>query len=287
MESHHTPPGGRRYVSRRNWAPQGADPTHAVEAFGDVAALVHDLSNLLDGSLRWIAVASRTLESARAGDHPHAPTPEPLAQLAEQLQTVRSSLERMTDLVHASLQGTSLPLGSPLLAKCSPISLVEACEHAARVIAPRAEEAGVAIVLDVHSSLRDRPAGSLYTVILNGLQNALESVLSLPTKGSHDPGARSAGRIELRGRVDHSDAVVIDIIDDGAGLSPEIPAGQVFDAGFSTKHNGLGIGLSMARSLVAAAGGTVELKPRADRADQRRPGAILTIRVPPAQRTHT
>lgn len=57
------------------------------------------------------------------------------------------------------------------------------------------------------------------------------------------------------------DRVTISILDNGKGIPPEIQE-VVFDPFFTTKTNGSGIGLSITRRFIEAAGGTITLVPR-------------------------
>jgi signal transduction histidine kinase len=55
-------------------------------------------------------------------------------------------------------------------------------------------------------------------------------------------------------RLDDPDAVLVEVRDSGAGLDPQ-RAEQVFEAFYTTKTEGIGIGLSISRSIIEAHGG--------------------------------
>jgi signal transduction histidine kinase len=55
-------------------------------------------------------------------------------------------------------------------------------------------------------------------------------------------------------RRDGADAVLVEVRDAGPGIDPE-HAAQVFEPFYTTKSDGLGIGLSISRSIVEAHGG--------------------------------
>jgi signal transduction histidine kinase len=54
--------------------------------------------------------------------------------------------------------------------------------------------------------------------------------------------------------------IEISVADDGPGLTPEV-AGQLFEPFVSSKHDGMGLGLSICRSIVESHGGTLHYEP--------------------------
>ncbi len=83
-------------------------------------------------------------------------------------------------------------------------------------------------------------------VLLNLLKNAAEAI-----DGARLPPARR--HIELRvvprHAVDEGGVIEFSVTDNGPGLRPEV-AGRLYEAFFSTKAEGLGIGLSLCRTIV-------------------------------------
>jgi signal transduction histidine kinase len=256
------------------------NPSQTPEALERFTVLVHELSNLLDGSLRWLGLAHRTIDQARNPDvGEDLPAEDALDQASWQIETARGALERMADLVHAAMQNAGLPLGSKLLSEAQPVGLHDAMTHAARVVSPEAGDRGISIHVDVAASLRSTPAGSLYAVVLNGLRNSIESI----ELAQHStPG----GRVDLvvePGTIPGT--FIVEIRDDGVGPPDADSPDRVFEPGFTTKPRGSGIGLSLASSLVRDARGTIQLIRRDVReagrlVDVRRPGAILRIVMP-------
>ena len=65
-------------------------------------------------------------------------------------------------------------------------------------------------------------------------------------------------RIELGGRLNRRGNVVIEVRDNGPGIPDEI-ARKIFVPFFTTKKEGSGVGLALARQVMTAHGGFVRL----------------------------
>ena len=86
-------------------------------------------------------------------------------------------------------------------------------------------------------------------VVLNLIRNAIEAMEGLP-------------RRELIVTTEPADDNMIAVIvaDTGAGLAKEILP-KLFEPFVSTKANGMGVGLSISRTIVEAHGGTISAQP--------------------------
>jgi two-component system, LuxR family, sensor kinase FixL len=87
----------------------------------------------------------------------------------------------------------------------------------------------------------------LQEVFLNLLVNAFEALKEVP---------RVQRRVVIRTERDGNGALRASVRDFGTGLPADMPE-RVFDRFFSTKREGMGIGLFIARSIVVAHGGTL------------------------------
>jgi signal transduction histidine kinase len=81
-------------------------------------------------------------------------------------------------------------------------------------------------------------------VLVNLVQNAIDAIRC---------GDRP-GDVWLRTSVASDDMVVVEVCDTGVGLSEEVST-RMFDAFFTTKAEGLGMGLAISRSIIEAHGG--------------------------------
>jgi two-component system, LuxR family, sensor kinase FixL len=72
-----------------------------------------------------------------------------------------------------------------------------------------------------------------------------------------------------------TDGALVEVRDSGNGLDPQA-AEKVFDAFYTTKAEGLGIGLSISRSIVEAHGGRLSAAPNQPH------GAVFRFSLPVA-----
>lgn len=116
----------------------------------------------------------------------------------------------------------------------------------------RAKELGIELTIDRASRLRALPAhldaGALVVVLGNLLENAMDALAGL-----EDP--RSVYCL-IR---DEADGLRVVVRDNGPGIPPA-HAERVFEFGFSTKGAHRGVGLSLVKQNVDAAGGRIELE---------------------------
>ena len=92
----------------------------------------------------------------------------------------------------------------------------------------------------------------LQQVIINLLVNAVEAMASIDDRPRE---------IVIRSRFDEE--VIVSVRDAGVGIDPGA-VDQLFSAFFSTKPGGMGMGLSISRSIIEAHGGRFWATPNAD-----------------------
>src|SRR5262249_27399717 len=93
--------------------------------------------------------------------------------------------------------------------------------------------------------------GQLQQVVLNIVTNAADSMLRIEDRER---------LLRVRSRRFDSNGVAVSGEDTGAGIDPE-NVDRIFDAFFSTKSNGMGMGLAICRSIVEAHGGNLSVSP--------------------------
>jgi signal transduction histidine kinase len=124
------------------------------------------------------------------------------------------------------------------------------------LLARQLADADIELVREESPPMRIRAdLEQLKQVLINLVQNAADSI------GHH-------GSIVLRARPDRrslgngeDDVVVLEIVDSGKGIPPEVEA-RLFDPFFTTKDNGTGLGLSIAARIVEKHGGALQYQTR-------------------------
>ncbi len=104
----------------------------------------------------------------------------------------------------------------------------------------------------------------LQQVVVNLLANGADAI---------DTAGDGPRRIAVRTRA-QDEAVVIEVEDSGKGIAPDAEA-RIFDAFYTTKSDGMGMGLSICRSIVVSHSGSLRVRNNPVR------GATFVISLPP------
>lgn len=232
--------------------PAFPNPLDAGDASARLTTLIHELSNILDGSLRSLQLALRTLRAdggaiagAQAGSE---------EDLRLRLSTVEQSLLRMNDLVR---RVASPALSAQTLAGGS---LLEALQHATQVaratIQPDVHGQHVVIEDRLDPALAGVHAGEVYAVALNALRNALDAM-------SRRSDRAAPGHILMTVGYFAPGMLRIEVVDDGPGIDPALDPALALRPGVSTKPGSAGVGLALAARIVTGMRGRLALAPRA------------------------
>lgn len=107
----------------------------------------------------------------------------------------------------------------------------------------------------------------LQQVLINLLMNGIEAIQAA---------GHQARNLEVRSQQDDAGRIVVAVHDSGSGITPETEA-RLFQPFFTTKPGGLGIGLSICRSIIEVHGGRLWARSNADR------GATFQFELPSLQ----
>lgn len=226
-----------------------------VASLGDLAAsLAHELNQPLGAILSNAEVAQALLQQ---------PEP-PLPMLREILADVIADDERAGGIIRNM---RNMLRRHELESGVTDVNLVTT--ELRRLVTHDARLRGTALHVDLGDELPLVTIAStqLQQVLLNLVVNAVDAMA----------GAQARQAVELRTRALH-DGVELEVRDHGPGI-PEAALPRLFDPFFTTKPHGLGVGLSITRSIVEAAGGRIEAGNAHDG------GAVFRVWLPRAAST--
>ena len=210
-----------------------------LNEMGEMAGtLSHELNQPLTAAHNYLAAARRLLKTAELGD----------SRIAQAIGGAESAFMRASQIVKR-IQ-TFLQKAESVKAP-EPLSIVlrEACELA-RV---EARHRGVEVKLDIGSKLPDALIDrvQIQQVLLNLLRNAFEAM----------DGQDGERRVRVSARLSDG-GVHVDVSDNGPGLSEDV-ARDLFKPFTTTKKSGMGLGLSLSRSIIEAHQGKMWASSRA------------------------
>jgi signal transduction histidine kinase/CheY-like chemotaxis protein len=175
--------------------------------------------------------------------------PGPVARVHEMMERQVNHLVRLVDEL---LEISRITRGKIELSR-ERVDLAAVLRHAVDISRPRIEGAGHRLVLDLPKEplILEADPVRLAQVFANLLDNAAKFT---------EPGGRITVDVAREGR--EGDTVRLSVLDTGIGISEEMLP-RVFDLFAQDRspgraHEGLGIGLTLARSLVEMHGGSVE-----------------------------
>jgi signal transduction histidine kinase len=119
---------------------------------------------------------------------------------------------------------------------------------------------------DLPQVLADRV--QLQQVIMNLTMNAVEAMGSITNR---------ARVLRVKSEVDESHDVLMTVEDSGTGIDPK-DINRIFDAFFTTKYHGLGMGLSICRSIIEAHNGRLWASPGVHH------GSVFHLALPTGER---
>ncbi len=181
---------------------------------------------------------------------------EALEKLGVQAQRAGRIIRRVHDFIRKS---------EPKRAPCSLAEIVDDCLGFVEAEARKRRVQLVSNLPPLPPVLADRLM--LEQVLLNLIRNGMDAM-------SATPAARRMLRISARRRADE---VVVSIADNGCGIAPDV-RDKLFTAFFSTKPDGMGIGLSICRSIIEFHRGRLWVEDNATAAGES--GTIFAFTLP-------
>ena len=209
-----------------------------LTAMGEMAsALAHELNQPLSAIANYMKGSRRLLEDST--DERAAILREAMDKASEQALRAGQVIRRLRDFVARGESERRVEDVRKLVEEASALALVGAKDKGVRV---RFDfDPAVAFVLADKIQVQQ--------VLLNLVRNAIEAM---------EDGKRRELIISTAAAPE--DMVAIEVADTGSGISPEIGA-QLFQPFITTKRQGMGVGLSISRTIIEAHGGTIVPSP--------------------------
>ncbi|AMN45009.1 PAS domain S-box protein [Rhodoplanes sp. Z2-YC6860] len=209
-----------------------------LTAMGEMAStLAHELNQPLSAITNYMKGSKRLLESGSDGSA--AMVREAIDKAAEQALRAGQIIRRLRDFVARGESEYRVEVISKLVEEACALALVGAKDLGVRVKFEFDQTADLA--------LADRV--QIQQVLLNLVRNAIEAM-------------QDAERRELTVAVALAPGgmVKISVSDTGSGIAPEI-AEQLFQPFMTTKRQGMGVGLSISRTIIEGHGGRIWAEP--------------------------
>jgi len=216
------------------------------------AGVAHELGNPLNSLTIHLQLIERKLQKLAAQDE--------AGKLAESLQVCQGEVRRLDGIITHFLEAVR-----PQKPELNELELVELVEEVLRVQEAELSDREIDVNVDVSGKLPailgDR--GQIKQVFFNLIKNAMEAM---------QPG----GSLRILARRD-DDQVYLQFVDTGSGISEE-DLSKVFQAYYTTKKEGHGLGMMIVERIMREHGGHINIESRKDK------GTAITLQFPQQHR---
>lgn len=206
-----------------------------LTALGEMAsALAHELNQPLSAIGNYLS-GTRTLLGREKV--PHDRIVGAVDRAAKEALRAGEIIRRLRDFVSRGETDRRLESLPKLLEEASALALVGAKEHGVRVRFDLSPDVDLVLVDKVQ----------IQQVILNLIRNAVDAMTETERR-----------ELTVGVKADDGDMARITVADTGPGIHPDV-ADQLFQPFVTTKRTGMGVGLSICRTIVEAHGGKISV----------------------------
>jgi len=240
---------------RRRSAGAGIRPEAPARELEELAKLTGELAHEIRNPLSTLKVNLQlVMEDLAAVEN--ARESANIRRATRKVEIIRKETDRLEQILDGFLKYVARPELEPMT-----VDLNELVGDMIDFYGPQAVGHGIAVKPDLcEGKLMCRlDPDMLKQVLLNLFINAQQAM-------------SGGGDLTIRTDRARSEAV-IEVIDTGAGIPPD-RIGRIFDAYYSTRPEGSGLGLSTARKIIGAHGGRIDVQSEPGK------GAAFTIRLP-------
>jgi two-component system sensor kinase FixL len=209
-----------------------------LTAMGEMAStLAHELNQPLSAISNYLRGARRILDGK--AQNALALATEALDKAGDQSLRAGQIISRLRNFVARGEAERKVESLSKLLEEASALALVGAKDQGVKV----------RFDLDTSNDLVFADKVQVQQVVLNLIRNAIEAMAETATRQLVISSTANAGRM-----------VRVSVSDTGSGLSPDILP-QLFQPFVTTKQHGMGVGLSISKTIIEAHGGRLWAEP--------------------------
>ncbi len=209
-----------------------------LTAMGEMAStLAHELNQPLSAIANYLK-GSRRLIDSNVADMP-IKVRDAIDKAGEQALRAGQIIRRLRDFVARGESERGVENLVKLIEEAGALAMVGAKERDVRVrfnFDPRVE-----LVLADKVQIQQ--------VVLNLIRNAIEAMEASPRR-----------ELVVSTEQENGGMVMVSVADTGPGIAPDI-AGQLFQPFITTKRSGMGVGLSISRTIIEAHGGRIWVEP--------------------------
>jgi len=209
-----------------------------VRSMGQMAAaLAHELNQPLTATANYVRAALRLLGSPKPD---LSRTRQAMQQAVEQILRSGEIIRRLRTFVARGEVSRQ------------PQSITSLIEEASALALLGAKERSIKMLIDLEAGLPEPPVDrvQIQQVLLNLIRNAVEAMEGCPARELTLSAVARGGE------------VLVSVADTGGGVPQEI-AQKLFQPFVTTKPEGMGIGLSVCRTIIEAHGGQLWMEPAA------------------------
>jgi two-component system sensor kinase FixL len=211
-----------------------------LTAMGEMAStLAHELNQPLSAIANYMKGSRRLLE--KSSESTAALLRDAMEKASEQALRAGQIIKRLRDFVSRGETERRVENARKLVEEASALALVGARNQGVRV----------KFDFDPAADLVLADRVQIQQVLLNLMRNAVEAMETSERR-----------ELSIATAKDSDDTVAISVADTGCGIAPEASS-QLFQPFFTTKRQGMGVGLSISRTIVEAHGGKLEALPNA------------------------
>jgi two-component system, LuxR family, sensor kinase FixL len=225
-----------------------------LSSMGEMAsAIAHELNQPLTAIVTFNQACIRLLRTASA----------PLEEIVGTMERVAGEAARASQIIRHLRSFVAKHDADHI-----PVQLSFLVEEVVRLVQPEARQSAISIRTELADQLPAVLADHIQIeqVLLNLMRNSIDAI-----NGHHG----QLREILISTRLGADGMVEASVQDSGAGFDPQL-AEQLFEPFFTTKPQGMGVGLSISRSIIEAHGGRI----RADRLPGQ--GTCFSLSLPPA-----